>query len=82
MHIFITIFVNLLEKNAEMLSTARMLSKDEVASMRINYKSHGLKLEEFDKKEPLTMFDAWFKMAKECPLIEDASCMSLATVSE
>ena len=79
---FLNNCVNLLVRNAEMSSTASMLSKDEVASMRINYKSHGLKLEEFDKKEPLTMFDVWFKMAKECPLIKEANSMSLATVSE
>ncbi|XP_065052826.1 pyridoxine/pyridoxamine 5'-phosphate oxidase-like isoform X1 [Rhopilema esculentum] len=79
---FVNNCVNLLVRNAEMSSTGSILSKDEVASMRINYKSHGLKLEEFEKKEPLAMFDAWFKMAKECPLIKEANSMSLATVSE
>ena len=59
-----------------------MLNRDEVAAMRITYKSHGLKMDELKKKEPFSMFDAWFRMAKECTLIKEANAMSLATVSE
>eukprot|EP00794_Sanderia_malayensis_P002957 gene2957-3407_t len=57
------------------------LSKDEVAFMRINYSSKGLHWEELEKVEPITMFDTWFKLAKDCVDIVEANSMSLATVS-
>ncbi len=58
-----------------------LLSKEEVAAMRINYDSKGLKVDELEKMEPFTMFDAWFKTAKECKDIIEANSMSLASVS-
>ena len=69
--------------NASRMSstTQSMLSTEEVAAMRINYKSQGLKLDELDKKEPYSMFDRWFKVARECTLIKEPNAMSLATVS-
>ena len=63
-------------------TTHGMLSREEVAAMRINYKSQGLKLDELEKKEPFSMFDYWFKVAKDCTLIKEPNAMSLATVSE
>lgn len=65
-----------------MTSTSdKLLSKDEVAAMRINYKSQGLKFDELEKKEPLYMFDLWFKMAKDCTMIKEPNSMALATAS-
>ena len=63
-------------------TTHGMLSREEVAAMRINYKSQGLKLDELEKKEPFSMFDNWFKVAKDCTLIKEPNAMSLATVSK
>ena len=72
----------LLHKIRKMSSpTQGMLSKDELAAMRISYKSQGLKFDEIEKKEPFSMFDKWFRMAKECTLIREPNAMSLATVS-
>jgi len=72
----------LLHKIREMSSkTQGMLSKEELAAMRISYKSQGLKFDEVEKKEPFSMFDRWFKVAKECTLIREPNAMSLATVS-
>lgn len=63
-------------------TTQEMLSREAVAAMRINYKSHGLKMEDLERKEPFTMFDKWFKMAKDCTLIKEPNAMSLATASK
>ena len=67
---------------AKMTSTSdKLLSKDEVAAMRINYKSQGLKFDELEKKEPFYMFDLWFKMAKDCTMIKEPNSMAIATAS-
>lgn len=67
----------------KMTSTSpEMVAQHDVAAMRINYKSEGLKMDEIEIKEPIVMFDKWFKMAKECAEIKEANAMSLATVSK
>ena len=67
---------------AKMASTSdKLLGKDEVAAMRINYKSQGLKFDELEKKEPFYMFDLWFKMAKDCTMIKEPNSMAIATAS-
>ncbi|XP_031570093.1 pyridoxine-5'-phosphate oxidase-like [Actinia tenebrosa] len=56
-----------------------MLRKEEVASMRIDYKTEGFSEDDLVAKEPMKQFDVWFKMARESKDIQEANAMVLST---
>lgn len=52
----------------------------QIESMRITYDVSSIS-DELRKKDPIELFHLWFQEAVQCPKIEEANAMTLATCS-
>ena len=60
---------------------SKMLSKEQVARMRINYENEKFGETSLVSKEPISQFDLWFREAVNTENIGEANAMTLATCS-
>lgn len=61
------------------LGISKMMRKDEVAAMRIDYKTPVFDESGLVAKEPFMQFDSWFKEATKAEGIGEANAMVLST---
>ena len=61
------------------LAVSKMMRKDEVAAMRIDYKTPVFDESGLVAKEPFMQFDCWFKEATTAEGIGEANAMVLST---
>ena len=61
------------------LGISKMMRKDEVAAMRIDYKTPVFDESGLVAKEPFMQFDSWFKEATTTEGIGEANAMVLST---
>ena len=61
------------------LAISKMMRKDEVAAMRIDYKTPVFDESGLVAKEPFMQFDCWFKEATTAEGIGEANAMVLST---
>ena len=61
------------------LGISKMMRKDEVAAMRIDYKTPVFDESGLVAKEPIMQFDSWFKEATTAEGIGEANAMVLST---
>lgn len=61
------------------LGISKMMRKDEVAAMRIDYKTPVFDESGLVAKEPFMQFDSWFKEATTAEAIGEANAMVLST---
>ena len=61
------------------LGISKMMRKDEVAAMRIDYKTPVFDESGLVAKEPFMQFDCWFKEATTAEGIGEANAMVLST---